>query len=173
MPNLERWKNRLIAKLITRYPILAKPFLSDRLVVGLSEEIPWTPVRKPLRESTVAVVTTAGVHHRDQEPFDMMDREGDPSFRVLSRETIGRDFRITHDYYDHTDAERDLNIILPLQRLRELAQEGIIGSVANDHFSFMGHIVGRHLETLRERTAPQVAALLRAAEVDLVLLTPA
>ncbi|GAB6081809.1 glycine/sarcosine/betaine reductase selenoprotein B family protein [Desulfuromonas carbonis] len=173
MPNLERWKNRLIAKLITRFPRLAAPLLAAHLPQETAGQIPWTPITKPLGNCRVAVVTTSGVHHRRQRPFNMLDQEGDPSLRVLDGATIFDDFTISHDYYDHTDAEKDLNIVLPLQRLRELAQEGIIGSVANDHFSFMGHIVGPHLETLKERTAPQLAALLRAAEVDLVLLTPA
>ena len=173
MPTWERLKNRLIAKLVTRFPVLARPLLAAQYVLDTTEEVPWTPVRKPLRESTVAVVTTAGVHHRQQKPFDMLDREGDPSFRVLNGETIGKDFRITHDYYDHGDAERDLNIVLPLQRLEELAREGAIGRVADDHYGFMGHITGRHLSTLLGQSAPQVTALLKLAGVDCVLLTPA
>jgi D-proline reductase (dithiol) PrdB len=168
-----RLKNRLIAMLATRYPALAA-----RLVAGHHPEpsagaIPWTPLRKALSACTVAVVTTAGVHHPGQQPFDMNDRDGDPSFRELDGATISSDFHITHDYYDHHDAERDLNIVLPLQRLEELRQEGIIGGLARFHYGFMGHITGPHLPILTGESAPEVAERLRRADVDLVLLTPA
>ncbi len=131
------------------------------------------PVRKPIRESKIALVTTAGIHHRHQPAFDMTDRNGDPSFREIDGATIGGDFRITHDYYDHRDADRDINIVFPIQLLRELAAAGCIGGVAERHVSFMGHIVGPHVSALKARTAPQAAALLAAQGVDSVLLTPA
>jgi D-proline reductase (dithiol) PrdB len=79
---------------------------------------------------------------------------------------------ITHDYYDHADADRDVNIVFPVERLRELAAAGEIGKLAERHYAFMGHITGPHVETLRRRTGPEVAALLKKAGVDVVLLTP-
>ncbi len=168
-----RLKNRLIAKLITRYPGLAQRFITAYEPWESGEAIPWTPPRKPLSECTLALVTTSGVHHRGQPSFDMQDSEGDPSFRAIDGATIGEDYRITHDYYDHSDAEKDLNIIFPLDRLRELQQEGVIGHLADTHYSFMGHIDGRHIATLIGQTARQVADRLRRDGVDLVLLTPA
>lgn len=168
-----RIKNRLIAKVITRYPSLAQRFITAYEPWESGEAIPWTPAKKPLNECKLAVVTTAGVHHNGQDPFDMQDSEGDPSFRVINAATISADYRITHDYYDHSDAEKDLNIVLPLDRLRELQQEGIIGKLADTHYSFMGHIDGRHIATLIGRTAKQVVENLKQDNVDVVLLTPA
>lgn len=168
-----RFKNRLIAKVITRYPSLAQRFITAYQPWESGEAIPWTPVKKPLSDCKLAVVTTSGVHHNGQPPFDMQDSEGDPSFRVISGATIAGDFRITHDYYDHSDAEKDLNIVLPLDRLRELQEEGVVGRLADTHYSFMGHIDGRHIATLIGRTARQVVEKLRHDEVDVVLLTPA
>lgn len=168
-----RFKNRLIAKVITRYPSLAQRFITAYQPWESGEAIPWTPVKKPLSDCKLAVVTTSGVHHNVQPPFDMQDSEGDPSFRVISGATIAGDFRITHDYYDHSDAEKDLNIVLPLDRLRELHEEGVVGRLADTHYSFMGHIDGRHIATLIGRTARQVVEKLRQDEVDVVLLTPA
>jgi D-proline reductase (dithiol) PrdB len=168
-----RLKNRLIAKLITRYPGLAQRFITAYEPWESGEAIPWTPPRKPLSECTLALVTTSGVHHHGQPPFNMQDSEGDPSFRAIDGATIGEDYRITHDYYDHSDAEKDLNIIFPLDRLRELQQEGVIGRLADTHYSFMGHIDGRHIATLIGQTARQVADRLCRDDVDLVLLTPA
>lgn len=128
-------------------------------------------MRKPLRDSVLALMTTAGVHHRDQKPFDMKDPSGDPSFRTIDAVRPFSDLMITHDYYDHTDADQDTNIVFPLERLREFENEGIIGGVTDTHYGFMGHIRGPHLETLITRTAPEVAGLLRAGAVDGVLLT--
>ncbi len=168
-----RIKNRLIAKVITRYPSLAQRFITAYEPWESGEAIPWTSLKKPLSDCKLAVVTTSGVHHTEQAPFDMQDSEGDPSFREITSATIGDDYRITHDYYDHSDAEKDLNIILPLDRLRELQQEGVIGSLADTHYSFMGHIDGRHIATLISQTAKQVVARLRQDDIDVVLLTPA
>jgi D-proline reductase (dithiol) PrdB len=167
-----RFKNQLLAWLANRCPPLGRRFLAGyrpRLSVGA---IPWTPLRKPLAACRLALVTTAGVHHPGQHPFDMGDPDGDPSYRVLDGATITADYRITHDYYDHRDADRDLNVVLPLARLREFVQQGGVGCLADNHYSFMGHIVGRHLPTLLEQSAPQVARLLAAEGVDIVLLTP-
>jgi len=166
-------KNRLIAKVITRFPALARRFTDAYQARESSGEIPWAVLNKPLSQCTLAVVTTAGVHHRDQPPFDMQDREGDPSYRELDAANIGADYLITHDYYDHRDAERDLNVVLPLERLRELVAEGVLGALAKRHFGFMGHIDGRHIPTLINRTAPEVARRLRDDGVDIVLLAPA
>ncbi len=83
------------------------------------------------------------------------------------------DYKITHDYYDHSDAEKDLNIIFPLERLQELQEEGVIGQLANTHYSFMGHIDGRHIATLIGQSALAVVKKLKQDQVDVVLLTPA
>ncbi|MDT8444264.1 MAG: glycine/sarcosine/betaine reductase selenoprotein B family protein, partial [Desulfuromonadales bacterium] len=133
MALINRIKNRLIAKVITRYPGLAQRFITAYQPWESGEAIPWSPIKKSLNECTLAVVTTSGIHHGEQEPFDMRDSEGDPSYRAINAATIRGDYRITHDYYDHSDAEKDMNIILPLDRLRELQQEGGIGRLAATH----------------------------------------
>ena len=168
-----RLKNRLIAKIITRYPSLAQRFITAYEPWESGEAVPWSPPKKPLNACKLALVTTSGVHHSEQKPFDMQDGDGDPSFRVIDAATIGKDYKITHDYYDHSDAEKDLNIIFPLQRLQELQQEGVIGQLADSHYSFMGHIDGRHIATLIGQAAQEVARRLKQDQVDVVLLTPA
>lgn len=166
-----RFKNRAIARIATRFPSLAKR-LVDAYSPWESGDVPWTPLRKPLAECTVALVTTAGVHQRDQAPFDMRDRDGDPSLRVVDGELPLSKLMITHDYYDHSDADRDMNIVFPLDRLRELVSEGKIGRLAHHHYGLMGHITGRHIMTLVTRTAPDIAGRMRIDAVDAVLLTP-
>lgn len=171
MPGHSRFKNKVISKLVARFPRLARRII-DAYVPEESQGIPWTRLEKPLNRSSVALVTTAGVHRRDQPPFDMLDKDGDPSFREIKALTRAKDLMITHDYYDHGDADRDVNIVFPLERLQEFAVEGIIGEVAGSHYGFMGHITGAHVRTLTEVSAPRVAAMLKAQEVDCVLLTP-
>ena len=166
-----RLKNRLIAKVITRFPSLAKGFI-ESYAPWESEHAPWTAVTKPLADMTIAVVTTAGVHHRDQEPFVMRDPDGDPVFRIIDNTRPLSTLMITHDYYDHKDADRDINIVFPVERLREFAEEGIIGRLADRHYSFMGHITGRYIAALIDHEAPRVAKRLRKDKVDAVILTP-
>jgi D-proline reductase (dithiol) PrdB len=83
------------------------------------------------------------------------------------------DLMITHNYYDHQDADQDINVVFPIKRLKEFEAEGMIGQVAPRHFSFMGHILGHHIESLVNRTGPEVAKMLKADGVDAVFLTPA
>ena len=173
MSTINRFKNRLIAKVITRYPSLAQRFITAYEPWESGEAVPWAPPHKPLGECKLALVTTSGVHHSSQEPFDMQDSDGDPSFRAIDGATIGNDYKITHDYYDHSDAEKDLNIIFPLQRLQELQQEGEIGQLADTHYSFMGHIDGRHIASLIGQAAQEVVKRLKQDQVNVVLLTPA
>jgi D-proline reductase (dithiol) PrdB len=166
-----RLRNRIVAKLMARSPFLAKRLIGAYMP-GESADIPWAPFRKPLEESTVALVTTAGVHRRDQIPFDMLDPDGDPTFREIGKDTPMKDLRITHDYYDHSDADKDINLVFPLERLRELRSEGAVGGVAPVHFGFMGHILGAHVRELVTVHAPRVAGRLLEDRVDCVLLVP-
>lgn len=166
-----RLKNKSIAKLITCFPALAQRFI-ETYTPWESEDIPWTPVKKPLKECHVAVVTTAGIHHKDQKPFNMLDPNGDPTFRVLDTERLLTDYMITHDYYDHTDADKDVNIVLPLARLKEFEAEALIGGVADRQYSFMGHIDGPYIYALIHNHAKTVANRLKADGVNVVLLTP-
>ena len=171
MSAFSRFKNRTVAKLTTGHPTLGR-MLSATFSPVKTEGVPWTPTNKPLTECRVAVATTAGVHSRHHIPFDMADREGDPTFRVIDVARPISDLIITHDYYDHSDADRDINIVFPIERLWELEKEGHIGEVAEKHYGFMGHILGRHIPALVNRTAPEVARRLKEDRVDVVLLTP-
>jgi D-proline reductase (dithiol) PrdB len=164
--------NAVLVQLFKRLPWLASlwakrhPFVEGR-------ETPWTPVRKPVAESVIALVTTAGVHLKSQEPFNMEDPDGDASFRNIPTDTPRADLTITHRYYDHSAADRDINVVMPLDRMRELLSEKRIGGIAPFAYGFMGHIHGPHLKTLMERTACEVARCLKQDRVDAVVLTPA
>lgn len=168
---LLRLKNQVIAWVLTRFPSLSKKLIAS-YNPWESEDVPWSPVRKPLQDSKVAIVTTSGIHHKDQKPFDMNDTDGDPTSRSIDTTRPLMDLMITHDYYDHSDADKDINIVFPIERLWELESERAIENIADTHFSFMGHIDGPHIHTLINKSAPEVARKLQSDEVDVVLLTP-
>jgi len=136
-------------------------------------DIPWNPPDKPLSGARVVLLTTGGVHLRGDTPFDMTDPQGDPSFRVIPSDTPAERLTITHDYYDHRDADADVNVVFPIDVLRELAANGEVGGLTPHFYSFMGHIEGPHVRTLMERTAAEVAERFRAEGADAALLVPA
>jgi D-proline reductase (dithiol) PrdB len=132
------------------------------------KDVPWTPLAKPLAEARVGLVTSCGVHLASDPPFDESRPLGDPTFRELPADATA--FKITHPHYDHRSALQDLNCVYPLGRLKELAAEGLIRSVAPRHFAFMGSIT--YTKPLIRESAPEVARRFKADAVDVVLLTP-
>jgi D-proline reductase (dithiol) PrdB len=135
--------------------------------------IPFARLNKPLSAARVALITTGGIHLPSQPPFDMETTDGDPTYREIPGNAAPEQITITHKYYDHRDADADLNVIFPLAHFRDLVSQGVVGSLALRHFGFMGHIENELVTTLTQRTAPEVAAKLRADGVDFAFLTPA
>ena len=171
-----RFLNKLVARLYTAFPSLAARWGEKFAPLDPSRgggELPWTPATKPLREATVALVTTGGVHLKSQTPFDMNDPDGDPSYRAFPADTDPAKLTITHDYFNHAAADRDLNLVAPMERMRELVERGVIGALHPEVFAVMGHIDGDHISTLVNTTAVEVARKLADAKVDYALLVPA
>jgi hypothetical protein len=138
-------------------------------------EIPWTPLAKPLSEARVALVSTAALALNDDEPFDQEGERknpwwGDPSFRVVPGDTRTGQARSWHMHIDTSVPDEDLDSVMPLARLAELADAGFIGSSAPSHYSFMGYILKP--EELLERSVPAMIERLKQEEVDAVLLVP-
>src|SRR5258708_605522 len=97
--------------------------------------IDWRPgarLSKPLNESRIALVTSAGFSPRDQPPFDASIKGGDWSFREITRDAPVQELLIGQksDAFDHSGIEADRNLALPLDRLRELVADGIVGEAA-------------------------------------------
>lgn len=136
------------------------------------DPVPWTQLRKPLSESRLALVTSAGFSISGQAPFDKSIRGGDPSFRDIPSDVDVRTLVENHrsELFDHAGIVRDPNLAFPVDRVRELAERGRIGSVAPRHLSFMGSITapGR----LALESAPRAAQLLVEDSVDVALLVP-
>jgi D-proline reductase (dithiol) PrdB len=121
---------------------------------------------KPLGERRVAIISTAGLHKRGDRPF----RPGDGSYRVIPAETMGNELVMSHISvnFDRTGFQQYLNVAFPIDRLRELAADGTVGSMASVHYSFMGAFP----PAAAEPHAQHLAGFLKADKVDAALLVP-
>jgi D-proline reductase (dithiol) PrdB len=136
------------------------------------DTIPWSPLRKPLSQAKISLVTSAGLHLRDDKPFIGDPKGGDASYRVIPSTAPAADLLQSHVSigFDHTAIMRDMNVTLPIDRVRELVDKGIVGSLAHHYYSFMGAL--RNPTPLIETTGPEVARRLKDEGVDLVFITP-
>jgi D-proline reductase (dithiol) PrdB len=145
-------------------------------------DAPFSPLRKPLREATVALFSSGAIYRDDQEPYYPADltyeqavrdvrkaTERFPSLRVIPAETPEGRLRVGHVAYDIRAAQKDINVIFPLTRFHELAQEGVIGALAQRNYSYHGLTT---IPRLMQESAPQWAQMLKDDGVDAVFLTP-
>jgi D-proline reductase (dithiol) PrdB len=151
--------------------------LSDRLFVKAYRfrSLDWSPgarLMKPLSDTRVALITSAGLHLPGQPAFDLQARGGDWSFREIPATQDVQELRIAHrsSAFDQAGACEDRNLVFPLDRLREMAARHEVGPLNHRHFSFMGSITAPG--KLMAHTAPEVAEKLRQDSVDAVLLVP-
>ncbi len=136
------------------------------------DPVPWAPLQKPLKDSRLALVSSAGLVLPGQNPFDESIRGGDYSVREIPSDTDVSTLIDTHrsDLYDHAGLRQDPNLAFPLDRLRELVQKKRIGSLNHRQLSYMGSITapGR----LVKKTAPKDMRRLVEDGVDAALLVP-
>src|SRR5438552_4342584 len=121
---------------IPRTRELYSSFKPYQWVVNDCADIPWTPLRKPIAECKVALVSSGGILYRDQPRFH---RE-DASYRRMPKDAAREDLYIWHFGYPTADAEADPNCVFPLERLRDLETARVIGELSDPAFSFMGGI---------------------------------
>jgi len=132
---------------------------------------PLAKIKKPLSESCVSLLTSGGISHCSLPGFDP-DARNDHRLDALSNEVSSQDFSINDSYYNHHDADQDLNCVFPIDRLREMASSGEIGSVASRFWSgFMGRIYNR--TKVIEESAPAFVEKLNQDAVDILVLAPA
>jgi D-proline reductase (dithiol) PrdB len=129
-------------------------------------DIPWVPLRKPISECNVVLVSTGGVHLHSDKPFNL---NSDSTFRVIPKNAQAGDLAISHQAYDRTDAIKDINLVFPIERLRELEAERVIGRLAEDHYGFgLSGSAAQLIPSMKE-----VARRISQSHVDLALLVPA
>ena len=135
------------------------------------DESPWTPFDKSLNQSCIALISSAGIFREDQAPFDPW-AVNDLSFRKINVETPFDKLKLHHNYFDHRDALKDFNCVYPVHRLKELAEERFIGSLARTGITLgMGRLYKR--TALVTETVPEIAGILKAEGADAVLLIAA
>jgi D-proline reductase (dithiol) PrdB len=127
--------------------------------------VPFTPFKKTLEESTLCLVTTAAVRHKDDTPFNL---EGDATFRTIARGVTTEDLKYDDAHYDHACVDQDLNCVFPIDRLSDLAHDRRIGGLTESHFS-LGY--SQALRDLREQTIPGLVREIDRVRPDAVLLT--
>jgi D-proline reductase (dithiol) PrdB len=146
---------------------------SKFVAVGKSKEPPpFTPFEGSLSQARVGLVTTTGVYMDGQEPFDVDAALGDSTYRVIPSDVDVASLRIAHTHYPHARAEKDINVIFPVERLRELVEEGVVASLAGDFISYGFDLHVKELVDPQIGTAHEVAQILKDDEVDVVLITP-
>jgi D-proline reductase (dithiol) PrdB len=136
--------------------------------VEVNHDSPWTPLRVPLASARVALVTSAGLHLRGDRPFE----RADPTFRQLPASVRHDQILQSHSSigFDRSAIMQDVNVVFPIDRLRELADAHEIGDMAPTYYSFMG--AQPDVSRIKDETSWQVAELLKADGVDLVVITP-
>lgn len=153
LDSLGEWERELLLQMLKEIP----DFKGQPWVAG-----------PPLAQRRVAIITTSGIHRRDDAAYS--DGAAANDYRVIPGDVAADDLVMSHlsSNYDRTGFQQDANVVFPIDRLHELAAEGVIGSVAEYHYAFMG---AARLQGL-EPKARQVAGLLKRDAVDAVLLTP-
>lgn len=127
----------------------------------------WTRPAKPLAECRVGLVASGGVYRTGQVAFHHRD---DVSLRIIDTGGPAAELRTSHFAYDQTDARIDPNVVFPVDTLRALARDGVIGELSRRAYTFMGGIYSAR--RVRETLAPELSRRLAADQVDLALLVP-
>jgi len=128
---------------------------------------PFTSVSKPLSESRLGMIATGGIYRVGQTAFTHHD---DTTFRSIPSGSNPADLRATHFAYDLTDARSDINVVFPIDPLRALADNGVVGELAPWFFTCMGGIYSQR--RVRDELAPALVERCHADDIDLVLLVP-
>ncbi len=140
--------------------------LRSEIFVPVTPEMVWAQPTKELKDMTIAYVTGAGIHQKDQERYNLA---GDFTWRAIDNKLTAADLMVTHGGYDNSDANKDINAMFPIDRMHEIAAEGFIGACAPYHVGFMGG--GGDVQKFREVAGPAIAKFLKEEGVDGVVMT--
>lgn len=139
-----------------------------------NDDIPWTPFKKSLAESSLALVSTAGFYLEGDEPFDVDSARGDAGFRTIPSDVDKSRLRIAHTHYSHARVKKDINVLFPLERFSELVEAKVIGRLAPSFYSFgFGGDLVKEFVGVPDGSARLLARKLQADGVDYVVMVPA
>ena len=156
-----------ISEFSFKYRLFLKTYFWQRI-----DLVPWTPLKKPLKNSRLLLVTTAGFTTPSQTPFDDFFLSSNTSIREIPDDVDVSNLIENHrsDAFDHTGIRQDPNLAFPLDRMRELSEDGRIGSLNYRHLSLMGSITapGR----LIKKTITPIVPGLVEDRIDIALIIP-
>ena len=127
----------------------------------------WCPIKKPLNESRVALLSSAALRLAHQEPF--IPRE-DFGYRRVPSDPSAGEIIIDHHSGIGRVPKQDPEIVFPRTALANLQKRGVVGDLSPFHFSFMGGL--RDHDKVENQLATAIASDLKQAQVDLALLVP-
>jgi D-proline reductase (dithiol) PrdB len=129
--------------------------------------MPWTPLAKPLADCTVMMLASAGVHWKTEPPFQSPN---DLTFRLIDSASDPAALAPSHPAPIRRPGQVDINVVFPVERLRELQAEGLFRALTSHHLSILGAI--KQFRELHYEMAPAIAQHARAEGADLLLLVP-
>ena len=153
----------------------SRAIVKTMIALAHRDPLPWTPLRRPLSEATVALVSTAGLSMLADPPFDAEGERqnpwwGDPSYRVIPRTATEADIVASHLHIETAYIQQDLDVALPLRRLAEAEAAGRIGRVAPSHYSFMGYLLDP--AEFLQHSVPAMIERMRVESVDAAVFVP-
>lgn len=134
-----------------------------------NKEVPFNKLDKKINKAKIVLISSGGFHLKKDEPFDTDDPMGDPSYRMIPKDTEPELIKISHTHYDHKYVNKDLNCAFPLQLLKELENKKEIGVLADENYSFMGYCL--KIKELKAN-AVELAKKLKNKDVDAALISP-
>ncbi len=140
-------------------------------MITKTDFVPLAKLSKPLGEARLAFISTAGIQPKGTLPFDTVHPVGDYTFRRVPSDSKPAELEIHQLKYPTSGANRDLNVIFPIERLQELTNERVIGSLTKNFYSFIGYNMDP--ERLEGTLAEDIADAVEAENADVALLTPA
>jgi len=132
-----------------------------------SQGVPWAPLAKPLADCTLMMLASAGVHFKNEPPFQSPN---DLTFRLIDSNADAVDLVPSHPAPIRRPGQLDINVVFPVERLRELQAEGLFHALTPHHVSILGAI--KQFRALHYEMAPAIAEHARAEGADLLLLVP-
>jgi D-proline reductase (dithiol) PrdB len=141
-------------------------------MIDKADFVPLAELRKPLSEARLTLISSCGVHAKNDPPLDVCHPFGDFRFRRVPSASRHEDLVIHQLKYPHDDADVDINVIFPIERLQELASEGVLGGLTGNFFSFIGYNMDP--EKFERTVAHDIAkAVVEEERADAALLAPA
>ena len=147
----------------------------------VNDDTPRAALTKPLSESRIMLITSAGLAKEDDAPHGPGETpveqamawrdyfESHPTYRTIPRDYPRDKIKIQHPSYDQTAVRRDLNVLFPLDRFEELERQGVIGELAPINLSYMGLTSYRRVEV---ELVPKLVAEIKSQEIDAAFLVP-